>query len=309
VKAIVYNAYGGPDVLHLAEVDTPTAGAGQIRVRVMAVGVNALEVKIRSGMMQGMIPVTFPAIPGSEIAGVVDQVGAGVAGFSVGDAVLGWSDTGAYAEYVLASTVVRKPEALAWAAAAALPIAVSTVEDVLAVLGLRAGETLLVHGAAGGVGSIAVQLAVQRGATVIGTASAANQDYLRALGAIPLLYGEGLVQQVRAVAPQGIDAVFDVAGKGALPASIELRGGTSRIATIADPAARSLGVAFVAGSPARRSPAGLARVADAARLAAMGDLTVTIDATFPLEQAAEAQRAVESGHARGKVVLRVDQSA
>ncbi len=305
MKAIVFNEYGGPEVLHVTEVETPTAGAGQIRVRVMAVGVNPIDFKIRSGMMRAMIPLTFPSIPGTEIAGVVDQVGAGVTEFSVSDAVLGWSDTGAYAEYALASTVVPKPHGLEWSAAAALPVAVSTVEDVLAVLGLQAGETLLIHGAAGAVGTIAVQLAVRRGATVIGTASAANQDYLRSLGAIPLVYGDGLLDRVRAVAPHGIDAVFDVAGKGALPDSIALRGGTSRIATIADMTARDHGVLFVAGSAERRSPAGLAKVADAAQLAAAGDLTVTIGATFPLEEAAEAHRALEGGHARGKVVLRV----
>jgi len=174
---------------------------------------------------------------------------------------------------------------------------------VLDLLKVSAGETLLIHGAAGAVGTVAVQLAVRRGATVIGTASPANQAYLRDLGAVPVEYGDGLVERVRALAPRGIDAVFDVAGKGALPASIELRGGTSRIITIADMGAQSLGIPFSAGTPEMRSAPALA---DLARLVVDGALRLTVSATYPLERAAEAHRISEAGHARGKIVLLVD---
>lgn len=303
MKAMIFDRYGGPEVLHEAEVPMPAAGPGQVRVRVKAVGFNPLDAKIRSGVMQAIRPMTLPALLGMEMAGIVDQVGEGVTGLAVGDDVLGPSDSGAYAQYALAGTLARKPAAMSWETAAALPVAGGTAQRVLDLLKVSAGETLLIHGAAGAVGTVAVQLAVRRGATVIGTASPANLDYLRDLGAIPLEYGDGLVERVRALAPRGIDAVFDVAGKGALPASIELRGGTSRIITIADMGAQALGIPFSAGSPEMRSAAALANLA---RLVVDGTLRLTVSATYPLEQAAEAHRLTEAGHARGKIVLLVD---
>ncbi len=303
MKAMVFDHYGGPEVLHAAEVATPAAGPGQLRIRVKAVGVNPLDTKIRSGMMQAIRPMTLPAIVGIDVAGVVDQVGEGVTDAAVGDDVLGWADTGAYAEYALATKVARKPAALGWDTAAALPVAGETALRVLDLLEVKAGETLLIHGAAGAVGTIAVQLAVVRGATVIGTASPANHAYLRDLGAIPVEYGDRLVERVRALAPRGIDAVLDAAGRGALPASIELRGGTSRVVTIADMGAQKLGVHFAAGTGATRSAPALAELA---RRAAGGALRVTVSATYPLEQAAEAHRVSEVGHLRGKIVLLVD---
>ncbi|NDZ81861.1 NADP-dependent oxidoreductase [Streptomyces sp. SID10853] len=303
MEAIVYEEFGGPEVLRLQEAPEPHAGPGQVRVKVAAAGVNALDYKIRRGWTKDMFPTTLPAIPGVEVAGTVDETGAGVTGVAVGDEVVGWSVTGAYAPYALAETVAPKPDALSWETAVALPVAGETSERVLRLLGVKNGETLLVNGGAGAVGSIAVQLAVARGATVVATASEANHDFLRVLGATPVTYGEGLVERVRAVAPQGVDAVFDVAGKGALPDAIELRGGTTdRVVTIADPAAAELGVVFSGGAVAEDAETILA---EQARLAADGTLRVEVAKVLPLEQAGQAQALSEEGHVRGKLVLKV----
>ncbi|MEV6926687.1 NADP-dependent oxidoreductase [Dactylosporangium sp. NPDC051485] len=301
MKAIVFDTFGGPEVLHMADVPVPDPGAHQVRIRVRASGVNPVDATIRSGAMQAIIPTTLPAIPGIDVAGVVDAVGEDVTDVAVGEPVVGWADppAGSYAEYALASQVVHIPTGLSFADAVTLPTATETAERGLDLLGVRAGETVLIHGASGSVGTIAVQLAVARGATVIGTASEDHQDYVRSLGAIPMLYGEGLVDRVRASARQ-IDAVFDVAGKGALPDSNALRGGTGRIVTIADPAARELGVTFSAGTPKDWSTGGLAGLAE---LAARGQLTTTVAGTYPLERAAEVQRLSQRGHVHGKLVL------
>ena len=301
--AITYNEFGGPDVLHLTEVDQPHPGPGQVRVRVVAVGVNPSDYKIREGWLQAVFPTKFPAIPGGEMAGVVDEVGEGVTEVAVGEEVLGWSDTGAYAQYALATKVVRKPESLPWETAVAVPVAGETALRVLGLLGVTSGETLLLHGAAGAVGTITMQVAAQRGVTVIGTASPANHDYLRSLGAVPVTYGDGLVDRVRALTPQGIDAVFDAAGRDALPASIELRGGPDRIITIADPQASAFGVRFAAGTEDGRS---IQAVAEIAGLVADGKLQVTTSAAYALADAAEAAKLSQAGHLRGKIALLVD---
>jgi NADPH:quinone reductase-like Zn-dependent oxidoreductase len=206
--------------------------------------------------------------------------------------------TGSYAEYALADDFALKPAGLSWEVAAALPVALETADRVLGVLGVAAGETLLVHGAAGPVGAFGVQLALARGVTVIGTASERNHDYLRSLGAIPVTYGDGLADRVRALAPQGIDAVFDAAGQSVLDVSIELRGGIERIVTIADVRAFDLGITF-SGANRRFG----AKLADYAQLVADGMLGVRIAASFPLADAARAHELSETGHAGGKVVL------
>ncbi|MFI5702465.1 NADP-dependent oxidoreductase [Streptomyces xanthochromogenes] len=300
MEAIVYERFGGVEVLALGQVDKPRPGPGQVRVKVVAAGVNPVDYRIRNGWMRHNFPVTFPAVPGLELAGVVDELGPGVTGFAIGDEVFGHADTGAYAEYALATHVVAKPAGLTWEQAVALPIAGETSERVLEQLELAAGETLLVHGAAGVVGSVGVQLAVARGATVIGTASPDNHAFLRELGATPLAYGPGLVERVREVAPQGIDAVYDAAGKGALPDSIELRGGTAtRIVTIADTAAAEHGVPFSGQAMADPVPVFEAH----ARLAVEGRLRIRHAETFPLAQAPKALELSEGGHTRGKLVI------
>ncbi|MFB7274025.1 NADP-dependent oxidoreductase [Streptomyces sp. NPDC056244] len=303
MRAAVFEKFGGPDVLHTQNIDEPHAGPGEVRVAIRAAGVNPMDWKIRHGWMEQHFFTKLPAVPGLEFAGVVDETGEGVTDMAVGDDVVGWTATGAYAQYALAETVVSKPPSLGWEEAAAIPVAGETARRVLDQLAVRRGETLLLHGAAGGVGSVAVQLAVARGATVIGTASPANHDYLRSLGAIPVAYGEGLVERVRAVAPQGVDAVFDTAGRGALPDSIELRGGTTdRIITIADPGAADHGVTFSSGvtAPGRKRAA----LAENVRLAAEGKLRLRVAGTFPLSDAAKAQETSESGHAGGKLVIK-----
>lgn len=299
MKAITYTEFGGPEVLRLDEVEEPHAGPGQVRLKVVAAAVNPLDHKIRGGWLPQMAP-PFPVVPGVEAAGIVDEVGEGVTGVAVGDEVMGWTVTGAYAEYALATDFTLKPAGLDWDLAAAVPSAVETSVRVLDLLGVGQGDTLLLHGAAGVVGAFGVQLAVARGATVVGTASPGNHDYLRSLGAIPVAYGNGLADRVRAVAPQGVDAVYDAAGQGDLPLSIELRGGTERIVTIveADEAAR-LGVTFSGDGAAFGD-----RLGEYARQVVDGTLTVRIAETFALADAAKAQELSATGHAAGKIVVR-----
>jgi NADPH:quinone reductase-like Zn-dependent oxidoreductase len=303
VKAITFAEFGGPEVLRWSDVPEPVAGPGKVRVRVLAAGVNPIDYKIRRGWMEQAFPTRLPSIPGSELAGIVDQIGTGVTDLALGDEVFGWADSGAYAQYAVAEKVGRKPAEMPWAIAVALPIAGETAGRVLDLLGVKAGETLIVHGAAGSVGSIAVQLAVARGATVVGTASPANQDYVRGLGAIPVTYGDGLAERVRAVAPAGVDAAFDAAGRGALEPSIALLGGPERVITIADPEAAKYGVRFSSGGPADRSTQTLAKLV---RAYLDGALRITIAQMFPLSAAAQAQALSEGGHARGKIVLTLD---
>lgn len=302
MEAIVYEEFGGPGVLHLERRDPPRPGPGQVRVAVRAAGVNPLDHKIRNGWMEDAFPTPLPATPGAEFAGVVLEAGEGVTDLVPGDEVLGWSATGSYATEALAeaASLARKPDGLSWEEAAALPVATDTASRVLDELALAEGETLLLHGAGGGVGSVAVQLAAARGATVIGTASPANHDYLRVLGAVPVAYGDGLVGRVRELAPEGVDAVFDASGRGALPASIELRGGTTdRIVTIADGDAAELGVAFSSGGGGPSAD----RLGENVRRAEAGELRVEIAQVFPLADAASAHALSEGGHVRGKLVL------
>lgn len=299
-RAVVFTEYGGPEVLHVAELEAPLPGPGQVRVAVRAAGVNPIDWKIRSGAM-AQAARTFPVVPGVEMAGVVDRLGEGVTGFAVGDAVLGTA-AGTYAELALArvTSITAKPAELPWEVAAALPVAATTAYRVLALLGAAAGETLLIDGAAGGVGTLAVQVARHRGLTVIGTVGQHNHAYLRSLGAIPVTYGEGLVERVRAVAPHGVDAALDASGRGSLPALVELAGGPDRVVTIADyPGASALGVRFTSGG-ADDVPGSLA---DAAALAAAGTLDVPIARTYRLAEAADAQRDSQAGHVRGKLVV------
>ncbi|MFD7323679.1 NADP-dependent oxidoreductase [Streptomyces sp. NPDC059875] len=303
MEAIVYDEFGGPDVLrHETGVAVPEPARGEVRVKVAAVGVNPLDHKRRYGWVEAFYPTTFPAVPGLEFAGTVDALGPDVTGVEVGDEVFGWTTTGAYAEYALAEVFAPKPADLTWEQAASLPVAGETAQRVLDLLGVVSGETLLLHGAAGVVGSVAVQLAVAAGVTVIGTASEPNHAYLRSLGAIPVTYGDGLADRVRAAAPQGVDAVFDAAGHDTLPVSIELLGGAKeRIVTIAATDAEEHGIVFsgVSASPDRVR----AWITAQARLAAEGRLSVRLAETLPLKEAARAQELSESGHARGKLIL------
>jgi NADPH:quinone reductase-like Zn-dependent oxidoreductase len=310
MRAIVFEEYGGPEVLHPSEVTVPEPGPGEVLVRVRRAGVNPIDGKVRSGAMADFAPVEFPSVPGQEFAGTVAALGPGTqTELAVGDHVLGWPPAAAgYAPYALSrpDLLAGKPDALSWDVAAALPVAAETAGRVLDLLAPEPGETLLIHGASGAVGSLAAQLAHARGVSVIGTGSSANQAFLRALGIQSVVYGEGLVERVRELAPKGADAVFDAVGApGVLADSITLRGGVAdRIVSIAAPVeAARLGVAFSGGAGVRKSAR---RVAEAAEAAARGDLRIEIGEIRPLVEAADLQRLSDTGHAHGKLILRVD---
>lgn len=297
MRAVQFDETGSSRVLRQVEIEVPEPAAGQVRVAVRTAGVNPLDWKLRRGAMPGL---SLPHRPGLELAGVVDAVG-GSAPFAVGDEVFGWAETGSYAEYALATTVARKPAGMSWVDAAALPVAGATALRVLRELEIGSGDVLLIHGASGAVGRTAVQLAVEFGATVIGTAGEGRFDDLRGLGAVPVVYGEGLVDRVRQLVLR-VDAVFDAAGRGVLPESVELRGGTERIITIADPNAAESGVPFSSGKEWDRTPEVLSELAD--RVVA-GELDLRHARTYPLSEAAAAQDDSESGHSGGKITLAV----
>jgi NADPH:quinone reductase-like Zn-dependent oxidoreductase len=305
MKAVRFGEYGGPEVLRVDDVDEPHAAVGQVRVAVRAVGVNPVDYKIRAGAMAGVVPVAFPRTTGSDVAGVVDEVGDGVSDVGVGDEVFGSAVGGAAAEYAVLDHWAAKPASLGWAEAAGLPVAVETALRVLKLLGLEGGQTLIVNGAAGGVGIAAIQFARERGARVIGTASEANHDFLRSLGAEPTTYGDGLVERVRALAPEGVDRAFDAAGHGALPALIELTGSPDHVVTIADFSAPEHGVRVTTGGDGRSWEA----LRQAAALRDVGRFEMPVAATFPFSRAAEAHRLSADGHVRGKLVLIPDSLA
>jgi NADPH:quinone reductase-like Zn-dependent oxidoreductase len=300
MKAVRFSRFGGPEVLEIADLPDPHAGPGQVRIAVRAAGVNPSDWKKREGLMDEELPQTL----GYEAAGVVDELGEGVADVAVGDRVFGFSTEGAaQAELAVLSYYAPVPASLGFPAAAALPAAVETATRALDQLGVGSGSTLLVNGASGSVGSAAVQLAVARGARVIGTASPANHQYLRSLGAEPVAYGEGLAERVRALAPDGVDLALDVAGSGVLPELIDLAGAPEHVVTIADFAgARQHGVRFSRGDAGRALDA----LAGIGELIESGRFALPVAKTFPLAEVAEAHRVSEDGHLRGKLVLLVD---
>ncbi|MFI0787665.1 NADP-dependent oxidoreductase [Streptomyces lydicus] len=297
-KAITFSAYGAPEVLRLSEVTPPEPGPGQVRVRVRAASVNPLDLKIRSGLMAGVVPARFPVIPGLDAAGVVDAVGAG-ADAAVGDEVLGATAGGSYGEFALLDRPVAKPEALSWEVAASLVTVGRTAFRVLGQLGVQAGQTLLVHGAGGSVGTLAVQLATARGITVIGTAGEHDSARLTDLGATAVRYGDGWADRVKAAAPRGVDFVLDASGAGVLADSVALTGDSARVITIADMSAAQHGVRFSAG-PAEQAEEPLPRLV---QLAAAGELDLPVGRTYPLDRAAAAHADIEARRSRGKVVL------
>jgi NADPH:quinone reductase-like Zn-dependent oxidoreductase len=304
MRAVAFSSYGPPDVLRLIDVADPDIGAGQVRVRVKAAGVQPFDARFRGGLFRGYVPARFPQTLGGEFAGVIDRVGEGVTELVPGDEVLGYVWQAAYAERVVVGVdeVVAKPPGMPWAEAGALSASGQTAHTALRELGVGAGETVLIHAAAGGVGSVAVQLGRAWGATVVGTASEGNHDYLRSLGAIPVAYGEGLVDRVRMAAPRGVDAALDAhGGEEAIGASVALVADRDRVGTLTgrDAAAR-LGIRLIG---TQRSAD---RLAELVALWEQGGLRVHVRRTFPLERAADAHREVETGHGRGKVVLTVD---
>jgi NADPH:quinone reductase-like Zn-dependent oxidoreductase len=299
VKAVRFSRFGGPEVLEIVDLPDPHPGPGQVRIAVRAAGVNASDWKKRAGLMDEELPQTL----GHEAAGVVDELGAGVVDVAVGDRVFGFSVEGAaQAELAVLSHYAPVPLSLDFAGAAALPASIETATRALDQLGVGSGSTLLINGASGSVGSAAVQLAVVRGARVIGTASPANHEFLRSLGAEPVAYGAGLVDRVRVLAPAGVDLALDVAGSGVLPELIELAVGPEHVVTVADfSGAREHGVVFSRGDTGRAVHV----LAEIGELIEAGRFSLRVARTFPLAEVAEAHRVGEAGHVRGKLVLLV----
>jgi enoyl reductase len=299
-KALIFAEYGGPEVLRVIDVEPQRPGRGQVRVRVQAAGIQPFDCLFRSGAARQWVPATFPQRIGNEFAGVVDEVGDGVA-LAVGDEVLGWAMLGATAEHVVvpATHVAAKPATMSWPEAGALSASGQTASTALDRLRVAERDTVLIHAAAGGVGSLAVQIARAQGARVIGTASERNHEYLREIGATPVAYGDGLVERVGAAAPHGVDAALVAVGtEEALRTSLELVRDRARVGTVAfQPLADQLGIARIT---TERSAA---RLAELTRLHAAGQLRVSIQGTYRLDQAAEAHRVMETGHVRGKLAF------
>jgi NADPH:quinone reductase-like Zn-dependent oxidoreductase len=296
----MFSAYGPPEVLKPVETRQPEPAVGQIRVSVHAAGVQPFDCTLRRGDLARWLPIPLPGRLGNELAGTVTAVGAGVTSVAVGDEVLGWQERACYAEQVIvpADQVVAKPAGMPWEHAGVLSASGQTAHTAIETLGVGPGDTLLVHAAAGGVGSFAVQIATALGATVIGTARPANHDYLRSLGVIPVTYGDDLEARVRAVAPNGVTAVLDCVGGLALDQSVNLAVDPARIVTVADRInSQRLGIRVIGTD---RTQSRLTKLLD---LYQAGKLVVHIHRTFPLSDAPLAHREVETGHVRGKVVL------
>jgi NADPH:quinone reductase-like Zn-dependent oxidoreductase len=300
MKAVRFGGYGGIEVLHVVDVPVPEPAQGQVLVKVKAASINPGETKIREGLFHKVWPASFPSGEGSDLAGIVTQVGIGVEAVTIGDEVIGFTDRRAsHAEYVVvdAQNLTRKPANVSWEVAGSLAVAGSTAYASVRAVSLKQGDTVAVSGAAGGVGSITVQLARQAGAEVIGIAGQANRDWLTTHGIKPVTYGDDLANRLREAA---IDAFIDTYGQGYVKIAIELGVAPDRINTIIDfAAAKQYGVK-TDGSQAALNAAVLAELA---RLIAAGELEVPIAATFPLGDVRGAFQLLERGHTRGKIVL------
>jgi len=309
VKAVTYAEYGGPERPQAGEGDDPQTGPDWVRVAVRATSVNPVDWKLAAGGLDAMLDAFFPVVPGWDVAGVVTEVGPAHHDLQVGDEVYGYlrKDAvhgGTYAEQVAAprATLALKPTSLSFEEAAGVPLAGLTALQALDdALGVGTDDVVLVHGASGGVGVFAVQIAAARGARVIGTASAANHDFVRDLGGEPVEHGDGLVDRVRALAPDGVTAVLDTRGGDAMSSAPDVLADEhqGRVASIADPAVAELGGTYVFVHPDVDDLTALAALADA------GQLRVPIASTYPLERAADAWRESMEGHVRGKIVLTV----
>ena len=300
MRAVQYERYGGPEVLEIADVEEPHPAAGQVRIRVHAAGVNAADWKFREGLFTGGEPLDAPAGVGLDAAGTVDELGDGVTGVAVGDRVFG-SGPSTFAEHAVLTAWAAMPHHLSFEEAAATPVPFDTAVRALAAVGATEGDTLVISGAAGGVGTAAIQLARARGLIVIGTAGAANQAYVEALGAIPTTYDDGWVDRVRELAVAEVNVALDAAGAGVIPQLIELTGDPAKVVSVADYSATELGAQFTSGGGDTR-----AALEEAARLFETGALRMIVERTFPLDETPEAQRLSKLGHGRGRTVIVLD---
>jgi len=305
-KAVQFDQYGDIDVLAVRDVDKPVPGDGEVLVAVKAAGINPGEAMIRRGAFHDRWPATFPSGQGSDLAGVVAEVGSGVDGFAVGDGVLGFTEKrSSQAEFVAvpADQLTAKPDPVPWEVAGGLSGVGTTAYAAVRAVALKPGDTVAVAGAAGGVGTIAVQLAKRAGATVLGIAGPSNDEWLTAHGVVPVNYGDSLADRLRAAAPGGrIDAFLDFFGGGYVELAVtELGVDPQRVDTIIDFAAIER---FGVKSDGNAEGAEARVLAELAELVAAGELEVPIAEVYPLDQVKEAYRTLERRHTRGKIVLR-----
>ncbi|GAA3615405.1 NADP-dependent oxidoreductase [Microlunatus ginsengisoli] len=298
MKALQFSEYGGPEVLRWAEAEEPHAGPGQIRIKVAAASINPIDWKLSTGMFAGGKPMEGVGRLGFDAAGVVDEIGDGVTGVQVGDDVFGRGNA-TQAEFAVLDAWALKPSSVDWALAAAAGVSIETAERGLRLVGVEPGQTLFVDGGAGGVGATVVQVAIARGIRVIASAGEGNQDYLREIRAIPVVYGDGVADRARAAAGGDVDAVFDVAGKTPIAELIGLVPEPAKVVTIANYGAAESGVILTRGG-ADSHP--FEALAQGARLLESSQLVIKFQ-TFPFDRAAEAYAISLGGHVRGKLVL------
>lgn len=300
MKAIRYHAFGGPDELQVEEITVPHPGPGEIRITVHCAGVNPSDWKRREGQYQAFEEITFPLTVGVEASGIVDEIGDGVCDVAIGNAVFGFGD-GTVAEKAILTHWAVKPAAVSFEVAAGLPVIVDTATRALDEVNIEAGQTLLVSGAAGGVGTAIVQLARLRGINVIGTASSPKHVYLASLGAVPTTYAPGLKARIAQLAPMGVDAAIDVAGAGVIAELIAIVGNPAHVLSVADFSAEQYGAKFSHGPPEQPEIA----FAEVAQLCAHGLFQLPVQGVYPLEQTAEAHRVSAEGHVTGKLIIKV----
>jgi NADPH:quinone reductase-like Zn-dependent oxidoreductase len=299
MKSVRFGRYGGPETMQIADIDEPHAGAGQVRIAVRAVGVNALDWKIRSGQMQDVMPYELPTGLGVDAAGVVDEVGEGVTDILTGDPIFG-SGSNTYSQHAVLNAWAAMPEAMSFEEAAGYPVPVETAVRVLAEVGARPFMPLLVNGASGGVGTAVLQFARERQIPAIGIAGETSQEYIQGFGAAATTYGPGMVDRVREIAQDGVDTALDLAGSGVIEELIELTGDPTKVLSIADFSASEYG-AKVSAQPGD----GRRAFNEAARLFDEGKFRIPTEHQYPLERVIDAHTKSEKGHARGRIVLTI----
>jgi NADPH:quinone reductase len=302
-RAVRFDSYGDRDVLYIAEVEVPTPSKGEVVVQVRAAAINPGEASIRSGALEAVFPASFPSGEGSDLAGIVSSVGEAVTAFSVGDEVLGWSwQRSSHADYVAVpqDQLIPKPPALSWEVAGSLYVVGCTAYAAVRAVGVHEGDTVAVSAAAGGVGSVVVQLLALKGASVLGIASESNDDWLSAHGVTPVAYGDGLADRLRAAAPTGIDAFIDLFGPEYVQLAVDLGIPPDRIETIISrEKAQEVGAKTEGSGDASTTEV----LSEMAGLVASGQIEIPIAATYPLERVRDAYAQLEQRHTRGKIVL------